>query len=200
MLSFKINDLKDQEVVGKFSDVMTFSKTDFKPPASLAKEVTGKLYRLEIVWQNSRKTRLTCDERKYNEFCKAHDRYTEWLQNNPDLEQSRLDMAVLNEVIKQAIYSSAVEVSKVGETIKEQLIELNNELSSNLIKREETFVKQAADKINIMEERSESLKDAMLLVSDAVSLIKNFVPENMAKDNAEKSLDINSLNKETVSE
>jgi len=196
MLSFKINDLKNQEVVGKFSDVMTFAKTDFNPPASLAKEVSGKLYRIEIVWQNSRKTRLTCDEKEYDSFCKKYDVYIDWLQKNPDLEQSRLDMAVLNEVIKQAIYSSAIEVSKVGETIKEQLVELNDELSSNLVEREKTFIKEAADKINIMEERSNSLNEAMTVVSEAVNLIKHFVPEQMVKGEAENDLNVNSLNKE----
>lgn len=200
MLSFIIKDLKNQEVVGKFSDVMTFAKIDFKPPAALAKEVTGKLFKIEIVWQNSRKTRLTCDEHEYNNFFKNFTRYVEWLENNPDLEQSRLDMAVLNEVIKQAIQSSAVEVAKVGETIKDQLIELNEELSDNLVKRETVFVQQVADKINVMDERADSLNEAMVITEKAFSLLNNFIPKDAEREEAEKELDIRSLNKEVVSE
>lgn len=198
MLSFRIKDLKNQEVIGKFSDVMTFAKMDFKTPVDLSKEISGKLYKIEIVWQNSRKTRITCHEDEYRKFYNNWEKYTEWLEENPDLEQSRLDMGILNEVLKKAILSSADEVAKVGEQIKDNLVELNEQLESKLVEREEVFIKKTADKINVMDERSQSLVRQMDSVEKAIRVITEFMPDEAKIQ--ERELDTRALNKEVSEE
>lgn len=180
VLKYVLKDVIKQEVVIKFSEVTTFSKMKYEDSG-----LDETCFQLEIIYQNSRKTRLVVSESVYDDFQKAHTRFIEWLEKNPELEQSRFDIAILNEVLQNAIKSSVEGVQGIGDEIRKNLIETNKDLMESLLQNEELFMNKSNSRMNEIEKQMVTLNESIELIKNASMLINNFIPSDLDKNENE---------------
>lgn len=198
MLTFKINDLVGQEVGGKFSDIVTFSRINVdKKELNLEDDYKGDVFRLVIVWSNSRTTKLTCSENTYNTFNRKWDEYNNWLSKNPMLEQSRIDMSLFTNILRQTIEHSSKNTEIISKKIVENLIEFNEKISNKSIDIDKSFSTSMKDKIDTLEKGFIVLGQSMSQMNEAILLIKEFVPmENKVDMEEETSMYQSEINEQ----
>lgn len=188
MLTFKINDLVGQEVGGKFSDIVTFSRINVdKKELNLEDDYKGDVFRLVIVWSNSRTTKLTCSENTYNTFNSKWDEYNNWLSKNPMFEQSRIDMSLFTNILRQTIEHSSKNTEIISKKIVENLIEVNEKISNKAIDIDKSFSTSMKDKIDTLEKGFIVLGQSMSQMNEAILLIKEFVPMENKDDMEEET-------------
>lgn len=175
ILKYKITDIVGQEASVKFSDVTTFSKTEYTDDDDI--DADENSCQLEVVYHNSRRTRLICSLDEYNNFCNAYDRYVVWLQKNPSLERNRFDMAVLDRIIKdnvQMITQSAIDVNN---KVQEGLVDMNEKMAKNIIESDKLISNKTQRKLEEIEEQLTHLQTAISTVQRFADVVNHLVPE-----------------------
>lgn len=194
ILKHVLKDLSDQEAIIQFQEVSSFCKISIEDSKNwMVEDIDEKCFEVEILYQNSRRTSIFCRESVYNEFSKAHDRYIEWLEKNPDLQQSRIDFSMMNNVIQESIKSSVDGVKQIGEEIRKNLIEMNKELVSELLKNDQKMMAQYHEKMKIMDERIESFNRSADSINNIASVLQTLVPNELINQNKEIDNSIKSL-------
>lgn len=173
ILKHTIVDLIKQEATLKFSDITTFSKMKYISDEPLDEEH----FQLEIVYQNSRRTRLVCSESEYKKFKDGYDRYVEWLEQNPSLEQSRIDMSMLDRIIKENVKHITESALEVNNQIQEGLVEINEKMTNKILEHDKLLSTKAESKMKEIDDQLSKIKVAMGSIERVAELMNNFVPE-----------------------
>lgn len=173
ILKHTIVDLIKQEATLKFSDITTFSKMKYISDEPLDEEH----FQLEIVYQNSRRTRLVCSESEYKKFKEGYDRYVEWLEQNPSLEQSRIDMSMLDRIIKENVRHITESALEVNNQIQEGLVAINEKMTNKILEHDKLLSTKAESKMKEIDDQLSKIKVAMGSIERVADLMNNFVPE-----------------------
>lgn len=193
ILKHTIVDLIKQEATLKFSDITTFSKMKYISDEPLDEEH----FQLEIVYQNSRRTRLVCSESEYKKFKEGYDRYVEWLEQNPSLEQSRIDMSMLDRIIKENVRHITESALEVNNQIQEGLVAINEKMTNKILEHDKLLSTKAESKMKEIDNQLSKIKVAMGSIERVAELMNNFVPETaqsrMEDDKDEKESIINEV-------
>lgn len=187
ILKHTITDIIKQEATLKFSDITTFSKTQYISDEPLDEEH----FQLEIVYQNSRRTRLVCSQNEYDKFKKGYDRYIQWLEENPSLEQSRIDMSMLDKIIKENVKHITESSLSVNSKIQEGLLEINEKMTDKIIKHDKLISNRAEEKMKDIDSQLGKIQSAMSSIQRVADLMNAFVPdvakERQKENESEKS-------------
>jgi hypothetical protein len=175
ILKYKITDIIGQEASVKFSDVSTFSKTEYTDDDDI--DADENSCQLEVVYHNSRRTRLICSLDEYKRFCNAYDKYILWLQKNPSLERNRFDMAVLDRIIKDNVEMITRSALDVNTKVQSGLIEMNEKMAQNIIESDKLISNKTQRKLEEIEEQLVHLQTAISTVQRFADVVNHLVPE-----------------------
>lgn len=173
-LKYVITDVVGQEATIKFSEVTVITKTKFVATKS---ENPDNSYQVEIVYLNTRRTRLVCHIDEYNKLQNAYDEYEIWLKENPTFEKSRLDLSMLDKILKNTIVSSTESVYNVNEEIQKGLVEMHRQMAENTVQNDRNFVNKIENQMAEIQSQMLSIQQVMKSVVGAVDAINRFVPQ-----------------------
>ena len=86
-----------------------------------------------FVFNNSRRTKLTCSFKEYEKFLQNYENYSQWVEKNPQIELSRFEMTLMTNLIKDTIDHGFIEALKTGDSIKSGFIELNESMQQSIL-------------------------------------------------------------------
>ncbi len=178
ILKYTITDVVGQKATIKFSEVTVITRTNF--PTS-KKDTDKDSFHVEIVYLNSRRTRLVCHEQEYQKLQDAYDRYEKWLLENPTFEKTRIDLSMLDHILQQTIVSSSESVLKVNDEIQKGLVDVNEKMNKNMINSDKNFTNRVETRMDEISEQILQMKDVMNTMKEAAEVLNHFVPNDAAK-------------------
>ncbi len=187
-IKYVITDVVGQEATIKFSEVTVITKTNFVASKG---DKPDESYQVEIVYLNSRRTRLVCHIDEYRKLQEAYDAYERWIMKNPTFEKSRLDLSMLDKILKNTIVSSTESVFNVNDEIQKGLVDMHRQMAENTVENDRNFVNKIEGQMAEIQKQMVSIQGVMGSVVEAVDAINRFVPKKAEefKTKIEKEID-----------
>lgn len=193
-IKYVITDVVGQEATIKFSEVTVITKTNFVASKGDKPEDS---YQIEIVYLNTRRTRLVCHIEEYQKLQQAYNEYERWIMENPTFEKSRLDLSMLDKILKNTIVSSTESVFTVNEEIQKGLVDMHRQMAENTVDSDRKFVNKIESQMEEIQKQMLNMQQVMGTVVEAVDAINRFVPKKAEEYKTKIEKEIDYLNEET---
>ena len=187
MYSFTIKDRDNQEIKGTYAQVSFFAKVKPEKIFSNQENKTSEYFRIEIIWDNSRKTTMNCSEDEYNKFSEGYDKYQKWLENN------------VSSVLVSHIQKNFKDIEKHRELVIEQMNKINEDFTKSVLDEEGSLIKEYSKKHELINKQTDKLAESIELIQSSFELLKEIMPEKKCLKNVDELLEIESYNQETNS-
>lgn len=178
ILKYTITDVVGQKATIKFSEVTVITRTNFPQTKN---EDTLESFHVEIVYLNSRRTRLVCSNDEYERLQMAYDKYETWLLENPTFEKTRIDLSMLDHILQQTIVSSSQSVLKVNDEIQKGLVDVNKKMNDNMVNSDKNFTVRVEGRMDEISNQILKMQNVMETMIKAADVLNNFVPNDAAK-------------------
>tara|TARA_Y100000588_G_scaffold210270_1_gene224283 strand:+ start:113729 stop:114316 length:588 start_codon:yes stop_codon:yes gene_type:complete len=178
MLKYTITDVIGQKATIKFSEVTVITRTNF--PSSKNNSAKDS-FPIEIVYLNSRRTRLVCKGEEYDRLQEAYDKYEKWLMENPTFEKTRIDLSMLDHILQSTIVSSSESVLKVNDEIQKNLVTVNEKMNKNIVESDKNFTNRVESRMDEISEQIVQMEGVMKTMIRAADILNAFVPNDADK-------------------